>query len=103
MPRVTEFIRLSPVLRFRTPEPAFLLQLAITVPVPQTGYYSCKGDDIGHPPMFSLRYLAKRSHRSLVKAIEHPAAFKNKRRNLGVSHLGKGFHDTVSASDFQRV
>jgi hypothetical protein len=39
----------------------------------------------------------------LVKAIERPATFKNKGRNLGVSQLGKGFHDTVSASDFQRV
>src|SRR4029450_5624805 len=60
-------------------------------------------DDIGDPHTFSLRYLAKPSHRWLVKAIERPAAFKNKGRTLGVSHFGKGFHDTVSASDFQRV
>jgi len=53
--------------------------------------------------MFSLRCLAKPSHGWLIEAIERPAAFKNKRRNLGVSHFGKRFHDTVSASDFQRV
>jgi hypothetical protein len=40
---VTERIRLLLVRRFGTPVPAFLLQLAITVPVPQTGYCSCKG------------------------------------------------------------
>ena len=52
-----------------------------------------------------FRFATLLSHRIVdwLKAIERPAAFKNKRRNLGVSHFGKGFHDTVSASDFQRV
>jgi hypothetical protein len=33
-------------------------------------------DDIGDPHMFSLRFLAKPSHRLLVKTIERPTAFK---------------------------
>ena len=37
--------------------------------------------------MFSLRYLAKRWHRWLVKGIERPAVFKNK----GVTLLARVF------------
>jgi hypothetical protein len=49
-------------------------------------------DDIGDPHMFSLRYLAKPLHRFLVKAIERPAAFKNKGRNIARSRFWRGCH-----------
>ena len=42
--------------------------------------------------MFSLRYLAEPSHRWLVKAIEGPATFKNKGRNIARSRFWNGFH-----------
>jgi hypothetical protein len=52
-------------------------------------------DDIGHPHTFSLRCPAKESQRCLVKAIERPAAFKNKGRNIARSLFWSGFHATV--------
>jgi hypothetical protein len=45
--------------------------------------------------MFSLRYLAKPSHRWLVNAIERPAAVKNKGRNIAESRFSNGFHAAV--------
>jgi hypothetical protein len=52
-------------------------------------------DDIGHPHTFSLCCPAKGSQRCLVKAIERPAAFKNKGRNIARSLFWSGFHATV--------
>jgi hypothetical protein len=52
-------------------------------------------DDIGHPQTFSLRCPAKESQRCLVKAIERPAAFKNKGRNIARSRFWSGFHALV--------
>jgi hypothetical protein len=55
-------------------------------------------NDISDRHMFSLRFFAKRSHRWLVEAIEHPAAFKNKGRNIARSRFWGGFHAAVSAA-----
>ena len=52
-------------------------------------------DDIGDPHTFSLRYLTKPSHRGLVQAIERPAAFKNKGRNIARSRFWHCFHAAV--------
>jgi hypothetical protein len=52
-------------------------------------------NDIGDPNAFSLRCLAKPSHRCSVKAIERPAAFENKGRNVARSLFWSGFHPLV--------
>jgi hypothetical protein len=44
-------------------------------------------NDIGDRHMFSLRFLAKPSHRWLGMAIARPAAFKNKGRNIARSRF----------------
>jgi hypothetical protein len=52
-------------------------------------------NDIGDPHTFSLRCLTKPSHRGLVQAIERPAAFKNKWRNIARSWFWDAFHVAV--------